>query len=341
MTMELLEGQSLSEYMNEKPEQSRDLSEVEEIIRGLVAGLEYAHEKGIVHSDLKPANIYLTEGGVKILDFGIARAVIDADPDVVNSTLDQTVTPTFGVLAFTPRYASLEIIKKLPPDPRDDIFALAVITYQLLSGMHPFSNQPSNKAYEEAMVPARIPGLPEKQWQGLLRGLELEREYRTESAREFLKEILPARREPWKLAAMSIAVLSVIYFSYLWLKPPENPHILYNPLPQASMSAPVQERVNNMLEVAEVQLLSGRLLQPIGGSAHDLYLNILDINPYNREAIAGIKFLLSAMAAEADRLISTGELSNAEYYIEAGLEIDEKNKRLLELQSKIDFIKHN
>lgn len=340
MTMELLEGRSLSDYMNENLHQPREFSEIEETIRGLVYGLDHAHESGIVHSDLKPANIYLSDAGVKILDFGIARAVMDSDPTAATESHNQTAKKSSGVLAFTPLYASLEITKRLPPDPRDDIFALAVITYQLLSGVHPYEKQPANKAHQAGMVPQRISGLPEKQWQGLLRGLALEREHRTPNAREFLREISPARREPWKIVALGLAVCSLIYFSYGWLKPPEKPHILYNPLGPISMTTAEQARVADMLEVAEVQLLSGRLIRPIGGSAHDLYLNVLEINPYNREAIAGIRHLLRAMSDEADRLISEGELTNAEHYVTAGLKLDEKNRRLLNLKSKLDLINY-
>ncbi len=340
MTMELLEGRPLREYLEEVWGSTTPFKELQPIISGMVAGLDYAHEQGIVHSDLKPANIYLTEDeGVKLLDFGIARAVINSERTASNTAAAKVSNPTDGLVVLTPSYASPEMFDEQPPDPRDDIFALACITYQLLAGRHPYYNRPSNKAKEEGLTPSRIEGLSDRQWKGLLRGLSLERELRTPTATQFLTEISPPRSEPWRVAAMSIALLSLLYVLYVGLKPVENPHIFYNPLQPEMMTAPQAAEVASLLEIAEVQLLTGRLLEPPGSSAHDLYTQVLVENPYNREAIAGMKATISAMADEADRLIADGKFTDAAHHVKVGLSIDERNSRLLELEKKLQLLK--
>jgi len=339
MTMELLKGRPLKEYMAEIWGSNTPLQEVEPIITGLVYGLDYAHESGIVHSDLKPANIYLTDdGGVKILDFGIARAVLEAEPDAVTTIRQKQNAQPVGLLGLTPLYASPEMFDKAPPDPRDDIFALACLSYQLLAGKHPYHGRPANKAKAESLVPVRIPGLSEKQWQGLLKGLALERDQRTSNAREFLAQILPRRREPWKIAAMSIAMMSLMYLTYSLLKPAQEPHIFYNPLTPPSLSAGMQAEISDLLEIAEVQLLSGRLLRPEDGSAHDVYHKILILNPYNRDAITGMRRLVNAMSTEAERLLAEGKFSEARQYVDKGLQIDVKNSRLQTLKQKLEVL---
>ena len=84
--------------------------------------MEFAHVERIVHSDLKPANVFvLSNGRVKVIDFGIARAV----PTPGLHTMDRTTFDVQALGAFTPAYASPEMIAGLDPDPRDDVFAFA------------------------------------------------------------------------------------------------------------------------------------------------------------------------------------------------------------------------
>ncbi len=341
MTMELLNGRPLREYLEEVWGSTTPFNVLEPIISGIVGGLDYAHQQGIVHSDLKPANIYLTEDdGVKLLDFGIARAVMNSERTKVSVNDDSKVAnPTDGLVVLTPSYASPEMFDEMPPDQRDDIFALACITYQLLAGRHPYYNRPSNKAKEEGLVPSRIEGLSDRQWKGLLHGLSLDRETRTPTAKQFLAEISPKRQEPWRLAALSIALLSLLYVFYVGVKPAEPPHIFYNPLQAEVMSEQLAQEVTGLLEVAEVQLLTGRLLEPTGSSAHDLYTQVLAKNPYNREAIAGMKDLIVAMTGEAERLIGEGQFSDALQYVKIGLDLDQKNPELLELEQKLQLLK--
>ena len=102
------------------------------------SALDFAHRTGIVHGDLKPGNVIITEAGeIKVIDFGIARffarpkeSAVDAKPGGKHWE---------AVSALTPPYASPEMIEDQEPDPRDDVYALACIAHEVLTGRHPFA----------------------------------------------------------------------------------------------------------------------------------------------------------------------------------------------------------
>jgi predicted Ser/Thr protein kinase len=103
-----------------------------ETIAAIARALAAAHDRGIVHRDLKPENVVRTpDGRVKILDFGLAQFT-DADDPSVDLTGD-------GGAIGTPAYMSPEQIRGAPIDRRSDVFALGVLAYELLTGMHPFA----------------------------------------------------------------------------------------------------------------------------------------------------------------------------------------------------------
>ena len=158
MTMEMLEGKPLDAFIKSMPKEGLTEAEALEIVTGLGEGLGYAHENGLVHSDFKPGNAFvLYEGPVKVIDFGIARAAGSAaqDPapqhnihktgletDLNPAPSDNTAGTTdfdAGTLgALTPAYATVEMFDGKEPAPSDDIYALACVAVQLLTGKHPF-----------------------------------------------------------------------------------------------------------------------------------------------------------------------------------------------------------
>jgi serine/threonine protein kinase len=206
MAMELLEGESLDRVIKRLDRQGMPQKEALRVVQGLCAALSYAHEQGVIHSDFKPANAYLTrEGVVKVLDFGIARA------NKRRNGLSAAATTLFDpntLGALTPAYASCEMIEGLEPDPRDDIYAIAVVAYELLTGRHPFNKLSAVQARDAGLSPAPVRGLSQRQRQALRRGLAFKRDQRTPTVAQFINELSPNRKST--LARVSIAAGSAV-----------------------------------------------------------------------------------------------------------------------------------
>jgi hypothetical protein len=182
LTMEYLQGKPLSQLLRAPGFAGLPYAEVLRIVTGMGNALAYAHGHGFVHCDFKPGNVFLTDAGnVKVIDFGIARVFQKAEDDV-----DATVFDAGSLGALTPAYASPEMLENRDPDPRDDIFALACIAYELLTGHHPFNRLSSVQARGAGMRPQRPPRLGRAQWHALKCGLALEREARTSTVARFL-----------------------------------------------------------------------------------------------------------------------------------------------------------
>jgi len=141
LVMELVEGEDLAARIKRGPIPVDDALET---ARQIAEGLEAAHEKGIIHRDLKPANVMLSsEGKVKVLDFGLARALQpkEGDADVTESpTLTAQMTAA-GVLLGTAAYMSPEQARGKPVDTRADIWAFGVVLWEMLTGQRLFEGE--------------------------------------------------------------------------------------------------------------------------------------------------------------------------------------------------------
>jgi predicted Ser/Thr protein kinase len=221
ITMEYLSGKALSQLLRAPDFRSLPFNEAMKIVNGMGKALAYAHERGFVHCDFKPANVILTDtGGVKVIDFGIARVFQKAE-----ESADVTVFDPGSLGALTPAYASPEMLENREPDPRDDIYALGCITYELLTGRHPFNRLSATQARDAGVQPQRPPGLGHSQWRALRHALAFAREARTPSVSAFLHEI--GAQDVWRRprvligagAAAALTFVVVLAALRLWPRP--------------------------------------------------------------------------------------------------------------------------
>ncbi|MSW04096.1 MAG: protein kinase [Actinobacteria bacterium] len=188
IVMELVSGHTLREIVHggERLPVSRAL----EIAEGILAGLEYSHERQIVHRDIKPANVMITDtGDVKVMDFGIARAMDD---------LGATLTSTWNVIG-TAQYLSPEQAVGEPADLRSDIYSTGCLLFELLTGKPPFTGEtPVSIAFQHASSIAPLlrsikPELSEGIETVLAVALSKKPEDRYQSAQDMLNDIAKVR----------------------------------------------------------------------------------------------------------------------------------------------------
>jgi serine/threonine protein kinase len=208
MTMEVLEGAELNDFIKKTiPDDGLEVLEAMEIVGQLCEGLKYAHNRGLVHSDFKPGNCFIThDGTVKLLDFGIARA----SATKAGAEGDKTLFDPGELGALTPAYATIEMFEGLAPDPRDDMYALACTAYELLNKKHPFKKRSAVKAREMGLKPAPLKKLTRRQNRVLLATLGLAREDRPESVEEFWDEIRPRKDYTWYYVGGGVAATALI-----------------------------------------------------------------------------------------------------------------------------------
>ena len=184
-TMELLEGELLSDIIRRCHPVPMSRAHAWSIIGQIASGLQHAHERHIVHADLKPQNIMITDSGeVRILDFGAAHILKPEHARTANRSSH----------SVTPAYACCELLEGRVPDRRDDLYALSCIAYELLSGTHPFQRRRANEARDLGVVPTRPAALSRRQWRTLAKGLSWHRAGRAMSVGDWLKALKPAQQ---------------------------------------------------------------------------------------------------------------------------------------------------
>jgi serine/threonine protein kinase len=181
-TMELLEGELLNGVTERLHPLAMPRPYAWAIIREIGAGIAHAHARNVIHTDLKPHNIMITNSGeIRILDFGASSTSLTQGPDVLSRRN--------ALSAITPAYACCELLAGRSADPRDDIYAFACIAYELLAGSHPFQRRPSTVARDLGVVPQRPPGLTGRQWKTLMMGLSWHRAARSIAVRAWLNKL--------------------------------------------------------------------------------------------------------------------------------------------------------
>lgn len=189
LAMEFIDGQALSRVIAEQ--RVLPIERVVHITNQIAEALAAAHALPMIHRDLKPDNIMITRKGantdfVKVLDFGIAKALADPGGDNLTKT---------GFVLGTPVYMSPEQLLGEELDPRSDIYSLAIIVYEMLSGRLPFEgDNPQAVMMKRVMsdpirLRAAAPSLSEAVERAVMAGLERNRDSRTPTVEAFASEL--------------------------------------------------------------------------------------------------------------------------------------------------------
>ena len=180
IAMECVPGRSLRDHLvaGYRPE----LKAFPEILDQLLEALEFSHSRGVIHRDIKPGNLLISEmGTAKISDFGIAR-------------LEQSHLTLMGEVLGTPYYMAPEQFDGQTADERSDVYSAAVIVYEVLTGRRPFEGQGANLMRQILEAPPPLPStleprLPREMDRVLLKALAKRPEDRFRSARQFLEAL--------------------------------------------------------------------------------------------------------------------------------------------------------
>jgi beta-lactam-binding protein with PASTA domain/tRNA A-37 threonylcarbamoyl transferase component Bud32 len=189
LAMELVPGRTLRDLIRERghitPRQTF------EVMEPVLAALGAAHAAGLIHRDVKPENVLLSDDGrVKVADFGLARAVTGAT----------THTTTGSVLMGTVAYLSPEQVTRGVADPRSDVYSAGILLFEMLTGHKPYDGDTAiqvayRHVHDDVPPPSSlVPGLPAELDHLVTRATNRDPDQRPADARRFLAEVVTARR---------------------------------------------------------------------------------------------------------------------------------------------------
>jgi hypothetical protein len=357
MTMEFLEGEPLDRFIQRHPQGLR-FKDAWPIIEGCARALGYAHQERVIHADFKPGNVFVAGGHkVKVLDFGIARALSRQGEDRAGTRFD---AGSLG--ALTPAYASPEMLLDEQPDPRDDVYALACVSYELLTGRHPFGGATAVKAAHDGLTVKRARGMGRRQHRALARGLAFRQDDRSPTVEAFLDEIagpLGARGRALRQSLLSttatgIAVAALAAGAW-WFTRADPDEQLMRQLMEAAQAQVEQkqqqsgetpavdpelrdillEQGRDYLQLAQQKFDVGLLSEGVS-SAYGAFSNALAIDPASKVAAEGIVEIVRRYEAEAARALAAGDNARAAELAGYGLKIQPTREALLDIRTEAE-----
>jgi serine/threonine protein kinase len=219
IAMQFLSGQTLKQEIGGKP---LSTDRVLELGIQIADGLDAAHSAGIVHRDIKSANIFVTERGVaKILDFGLAKLTPREEPvrwdNTGSGTRGDTVSRS-GIALGTASYASPELVMGKQADARSDLFSLGVALYEMATGILPFQGETVPAILDKILHQKELPvsdlnpAIPQELNKLIGKALEKSPERRYQTAGELRDDLmrLKGRPAPWRALSQRLALVMAI-----------------------------------------------------------------------------------------------------------------------------------
>lgn len=188
-SMELLRGSTAQDCLipndyhsdDNKNIQNYNFQKKSNIAAELYKILAFLHAKGVIHADLKPANIFMTqEERIVLFDFNISQ--IESKIGSACTEISQGLKTALKLTAYSQLHVSPERLQGGNPSKQDDVFAASCTVYELLTGAHPFKRLPATQAEEKKLQVARIAQLPTRQWLCLKQGLSFNPSARPEAS---------------------------------------------------------------------------------------------------------------------------------------------------------------
>lgn len=302
------------------------------VMRALLGALAYAHEQGIIHRDVKPANVLFDDHDQpQLADFGIA----------LNTREDLRVTRA-GATVGSSGYMSPEQARGLHADGRSDLYSAGVMLYELLTGDMPYDG-PDALSVALAHAEDPIPPLPERldAWQDVIDGaLAKNPDDRFDSAADMLAALETAARRAddeeqggyrvrrwWRnfryryqhgvvLGSVTLLAIIAVIATLVLLRHDAR----MTPARQVRASAPIAppaitpppmlstDQLDRLLANGNAQLHAGALVEPTSHNAAEDFLRILQTYPDNPEALSGIQAVLDALAVRVDHALGSGDV---------------------------------
>jgi serine/threonine protein kinase/tetratricopeptide (TPR) repeat protein len=326
IVMELLQGRTLKHRIAGKP---LDIDQLLDLGGHIAAGLETAHDLGIVHRDIKPANIFTTEQGqAKILDFGLAKLALPPlghdSSETPTASFDEPLTSP-GATVGTAAYMSPEQARGRDLDVRTDLFSFGAVLFEMATGVRPFRGTSNTELFNAILVETPLaasklnPLVPEELDRIIEKALEKDRELRYQRGSEIRADLRRLQRArdsgsataassrsgqtpPMRRRRLALVVLAVVLFgagallARRWGSAPDRssnrpPRIAV--LPFVNLGAPQDGFfVEGMTDEVRSALASLPNLQVIARASANQYRNT-DKPPEQIGRELGVRYLLT------------------------------------------------